>query len=707
MPQEAGHTKPVLAVAVIQPANPEENPLVISASEDGTAKVWDLYTQSLVLTFAKHAHDPVKKKEKVTTIATFVHGQNNYVITGSDDCTAIVWDPKSGNVIHVLNAQHNYHSKPISNISVIHPKPAPPVVVVASQDKSFSCWDLVSGQLHYHVPVSGHTDLLLSITCVHNPAQPGLEGIHIITGSWDKTLRYFGWNQQTGVLLKGHTKSVTTVVGHTAEASGRSCQLLVSGSLDKTAIIWDLDSLSKVRVLRGHEEKINAVRVYDNPFDGCPPMVLTASDDKTSILWDMLTGDRLRVFTQRDKISSCDILLTSKYGCIVVTGSVDRDVSAWNLCRIDRVRRLPTAAVTAIDTYVPREGDSRFANPIATVSTIDSTTTVFDLATNEALFKLEGHKSRINGAVIYSPPDLSDPPLLITCAGDASIKVWDLWTHREVRSLVGHKIVVFTLAIYDPSKISGTAPAPVQPHDLPLDRPLLITGGIDQDIRFWDFLRDDTSSAEASSERVPGSTAHTSTGPVGVCLKIIPKGQTHDNFVRSIAVHHPVTHGSYGSKEANEAVLFVTGSYDMTAIIWHLQSGTKLHRLRFHKGFCFIVAIYDPIRHRGHPQPETEETIAQRLLEQEDDDDEDNEDSDEDEAKNKRRKKKGSKKAEPVYSPVVVTGGYDGRTGVWDMATGKRLRVLYGHKDSITALALYTPQRTTEDPLVITGTGCC
>eukprot|EP01031_Cornospumella_fuschlensis_P037934 gene37934-46086_t len=70
--------------------------LLITGSEDGTAKVWDLLSGAYLTTLAGHGlHVEEKRNMKVFTVAahtfTSQHGLNSLVATGSEDSTAIVW----------------------------------------------------------------------------------------------------------------------------------------------------------------------------------------------------------------------------------------------------------------------------------------------------------------------------------------------------------------------------------------------------------------------------------------------------------------------------------------------------------------------------------------------------------------------------------------------------------------------------------------
>jgi WD40 repeat protein len=91
-------------------------------------------------------------------------------------------------------------------------------------------------------PLMGHTSDVTSVG--FSP-----DGTHIVSGSWDNTIRI--WDARTGeeVMkpLKGHTNVVTSV-GFSPDGTH-----IVSGSWDKTIRIWDARTGEEVmKPLKGH-----------------------------------------------------------------------------------------------------------------------------------------------------------------------------------------------------------------------------------------------------------------------------------------------------------------------------------------------------------------------------------------------------------------------------------------------------------------------
>ena len=73
-------------------------------------------------------------------------------------------------------------------------------------------------------------------------------------------------------ILKGHTKNLISVLVKD--------NLIISGSLDKTIRIWDIDSGECLKTLKGHKDWVNSVFVKDN-------LIISGSWDNTINIWDI------------------------------------------------------------------------------------------------------------------------------------------------------------------------------------------------------------------------------------------------------------------------------------------------------------------------------------------------------------------------------------------------------------------------------------
>lgn len=645
------HKGTVTAVCILLDTPQEDGSLrslLITGSEDGTAKMWDLFSGAYLSSFSGHGtHAEEKRNMKIFTVTAHTfssdHGLNSLVATGAEDSTAIVWKLDGSKLWHLNSSPQSngdkIHKGTISTVLLLDM--TVPVLAISCHDKTCSLWSLTSGSCLYKFADKVHTDLINNMTHFIECGKE-LTDLTLITAGWDKTVVL--WNlkdsaphEQFPDVLKvrpqdmkllGHKKSVTTITAQMVsmldqEGRRREYPIVVTGSLDKTAIVWDKGTGEQITVLEGHKEKINAVRVVNSVelSLAAPPLVLTASDDKTIIIWDMMTAIKVRTLTYSTKITSLAALSTL-HGPLIVSGGIDKLATVWDLTSSVRIRKLCTGAVTGIGTYESKEGTTKVI-----IGDVLNKSTVFDLATGDKLKELQEHTARLNFLVTYCPSD-SNRTAFITCASDATAKVWDMNTLTCRSTFKKHDKLVFALAVYDPEMCNpesiGTASE--------LSTPMAITGGLDKDIRFWDL-------------RVDGDPADSAA--------IIPRA--HNGFVRAMAVYHP--------KIGSDSPLLVSGSYDMTAKIWDLKTKKCLKTLRGHTDYVFLISIYDPFEHMGVEKAEQEEKT----------------------------------------SAWVITGSYDKTVMVWDIRSGHLLKTLRGHKDSVTAMDLYVPKSSSEPPLLVTG----
>src|SRR3990167_833768 len=126
--------------------------------------------------------------------------------------------------------------------------------------------------------LNGHADAITSAA---------ISGNKIVTGSCDKSAII--WDLNTGArlhTLNGHTKSISSVA-----ISGDK---VVTGSWDNNAIIWDLNTGKKLHTLNGHTGVVTSVAISDDK-------VVTGSWDNNAIIWDLNTGAKLHTLNRSEE----------------------------------------------------------------------------------------------------------------------------------------------------------------------------------------------------------------------------------------------------------------------------------------------------------------------------------------------------------------------------------------------------------------------
>lgn len=199
---------------------------IITGSDDGTARMWNARDGTEVRTFAGHLGGVWALK---------VDWKRGLLVTGSTDRTLIVWSLWTGErKLDLLG-----HT---STVRCVELADGGRVVVSGSRDGSLRVWDIVSGDC-LHV-LLGHS---ASVRCL------GLfRDDCVISGSYDNTCRI--WCIRTGACLatlSGHTNKVYAVTA--------THDLILSGSLDGTVKIWDPCTGSSIQTLLGHRSLVGLV----------------------------------------------------------------------------------------------------------------------------------------------------------------------------------------------------------------------------------------------------------------------------------------------------------------------------------------------------------------------------------------------------------------------------------------------------------------
>jgi WD40 repeat protein len=245
-----GHTDSVRHVAVTGDGR------AISASADGTLRVWEVATGACLHTLTGHT-------DWVNHVAVTGDGR---AISASDDGTLRVWEVATGACLHTLTG----HTDRVNHVAVTGDGRA----ISASADGTLRVWEVATGAcLH---TLTGHTDR------VNHVAVTG-DG-RAISASADGTLRV--WEVATGACLHtltGHTFGVNHVA---VTGDGRA----ISASDDGTLRVWEVATGACLHTLTGHTSWVLHVAVTG---DG---RAISASKDRTLRVWDIDAGRLLGTF---------------------------------------------------------------------------------------------------------------------------------------------------------------------------------------------------------------------------------------------------------------------------------------------------------------------------------------------------------------------------------------------------------------------------
>jgi WD40 repeat protein/serine/threonine protein kinase len=367
---------------------------VVTASGDGTARVWSADGSGQPLVLAGH-------RDAVWSATFSPDGKR--VVTASGDNTARVWNADgSGQPLVLAGHRDAVWSAAFS--------PDGKRVVTASGDNTARVWNVDgSGQ---PLVLAGHQEPVSS-------AAFSADGERIVTASWDKTVRV--WNADGSgqpLVLAGHQDTVWST---TFSPDGK---YIVTASGDKTVRVWNADGTGEPLVFAGHQDV-----VWSAAFSPGGKRIVTASVDKTVRVWNADgTGQPLVFAGHQDPVSSAAF---SSDGELIVTASWDKSARVWNASD-----RSQPVVLAGHQEPVSRAAFSPDGERIVTASW-DKTVRVWNADGTGKPLVLAGHQ-----AAVYSASFSPDGKRVVSASWDKTVRVWNTDGTGQLLVFAGHQAAV-------------------------------------------------------------------------------------------------------------------------------------------------------------------------------------------------------------------------------------------------------------------------
>ena len=291
------HEDPINSVAISG-----DGTTIVSASDDGTVRLWDRDGNPIGKPFTGHIYrvpSVAISSDGKTIVSGGADGSENAVsiklwdrdgnpignpvqaydgwftsVAISSDGKTIVSGSIQGNTPWLrlrdgkgkpIGKPFTGHQEPVGWVESVAITPDGKTIVSGSRDKTVRLWDREGNSIAG--PFTGHNDWVTSVAI--SP-----DGTTIVSGSRDKTLQL--WDREGNPVAEpftGHDDWVTSV------AISPDGTTIVSGSRDKTVRMWDREGNS-IGGPRWHEDEVNAVSISLNGAT-----IVSGSDDGTVRLW--------------------------------------------------------------------------------------------------------------------------------------------------------------------------------------------------------------------------------------------------------------------------------------------------------------------------------------------------------------------------------------------------------------------------------------
>ena len=409
------------------------------------------------------------------------------------DGTARIWRAADGSPVRTLTG----HSGTVNSVAYV---PDGKTLATAGDDGTVRLWSAASG----------------------NPAGTFHDHTDAVTGvAFTRDGSRWATSDRGGTVRIRDAAGRTVAVRPPATGSGISLAYAPDGVTiatcggDRTVRLWDVATGAARRTLRGHTDRVNAVRFAP---DG--RRVASGSDDGTARVWNIADGRLLTTVRPPPDPIEVGQPAANVYGVgftpdgrLLISCGI-AGVQAWNLATGASVRQLMATAGTldCLDVADVADGPivavgSRFGavtlwSPVAgTVPAVleehvgwvqavafgpragvlasggeDRVVRVWDVASGTVRARLVGHVGAVNCAAFVRGADL-----LVT-GGEDGVRIWDVAAGRTVATLNGPD-----------ARASGIAVAP--------DGRTLATIGGDGTLRIWDLT--------GSWSGIPAATSRT------------------------------------------------------------------------------------------------------------------------------------------------------------------------------------------------------
>ena len=266
--------------------------------------------------------------------------------------------------------------------------------------------------------------------------------------------------------LEGHNGWVTSIVtGHSIKEN-EDTQVLITGSRDKSILIWKFENDPKEiksfahpwQQLNGHSHFISDLSLTtDNNY------LLSSSWDKSMRLWNLKTGKTTERFVGHSKeILSC--CFSSNNNQIISSGS-DRVIKLWNVkgaCRFTSNQNNHSDWVSSVKFLGRNVTKGNFTNTFFASTGWDGKLKIWNSQSFEIKDSFRAHEGNIN-ALTTSPKG----NFIVTGGKDSKVRVWDFNNCSTAHAELDAGSVVSSLA-FNP-------------------RSAWIAVGTEQGVKLWDY----------------------------------------------------------------------------------------------------------------------------------------------------------------------------------------------------------------------------
>ncbi|XP_047019975.1 protein qui-1 isoform X2 [Helicoverpa zea] len=535
-----GHSGRILCMCVTR-----ESQYLLTGSEDTSVIVWDLHTLAVKTKILEHI-------APVLCVAAIVN--RSLVISGGEDSAVIVTSLVDGALVTKLD----HHRGPVTAVKVIQDGE---ILVTCSQDGTVCTWNVdnftLLSTVNAGVPI--------------NTMEVTDDNVFLITlqGENELHVRTFITGTHLHVLKRHKAKVKCFCVAHDSSRAAVGCA-------DQRIYLYSLHSATLLRTLAvAHDLAALAVADKDH-------FLLAAGGNRVTIYSfhteDNLTNFRPTKQTKRRQTKS---------------------MTNVTMLQAEQSELIPISCLE-----ISRDGQ------LAASGCARGLVRVWHLSTHRLQTTLNGHLGHVT-CVTFSPNNL----LVLSGSEDRTIVVWQLADNSPSLTYKGHSAALQTLLmmsdgrramsgdrartvhvwLVDSGIVLHSTAAPTASLDVTLNMKFAVLSDGDNSVRIWTLAGGDSGEEKRNvshAERITcfaltADSQHVVTGSMDMSLKVwkLDGGKLsqvlvgHSDIVTCVAV------------SITNKTQIVSGSWDCNLIVWDINTGSDLHLLSGHLGKVTCVKV--------------------------------------------------------------------------------------------------------------------
>jgi len=418
--------------AVLNAEYSSDSKFVVTSNGDGTAIVWEASTGTMVSVLAGHG-------ERVNRALFSNDGLG--VFTCSDDRTARIWNIAQGAPTKTLSGPKNYAD--LVRLSDDGTR----AFGLSNFEHTLFLWDIATGSLRHtfdQKAIYPRGNEILAAPAI----SPSSSQILTVNDAGIAQL----WSSESFTLLRTFNTENAKVNQALFSPDG---QRIVTGSTDGVARIWQVSTGQQLSEISNNGNPIESLA-----YSADQHLLMVSGADGPVQIWNVLTERKPTLIAKLAAHGGFGIFSPGREHALLFNGGAPQ---LWNVANSQKLYEFSHAEdIYSSVNFVDVSPDGR----LVLTASDDNTVRIWSTESGSLLHVLAGHSDRVTAAM-FSRTGRQ----ILSVSNDGSLRTWDVATGTLLAVFLGHVRV-------GPNRVATIASV----HG---SRDTVITSGIDGTVRVW------------------------------------------------------------------------------------------------------------------------------------------------------------------------------------------------------------------------------